>query len=78
MFYMIGVVGSAIVLAPIAVAIAAVIVAVMCFNFLIRELMLAAWDISVQAISDIESFVNGLVSEKTSSVASVAKEVNAK
>lgn len=67
-----GVVVSAIALAPIAVIIAAIIIAVMTFNFIARELMLAAWDISVQAISDVESFVKSLVSEKT---ASIAKEV---
>ena len=59
---------SAIVLAPIAVALAFVIVIVMMFNFIVRELMLAAWDLSVQAISEIEAIVKDLVSEKKTSV----------
>nr|DAO72504.1 MAG TPA: hypothetical protein [Caudoviricetes sp.] len=69
-----GVVVSAIAFAPIAVILAAIVVAVMTFNFVVRELMLAAWDLSVQAISDIEGFVKALVSEKTS----VVKEVTSK
>lgn len=68
-----GVVVSAIALAPIAVIIAAIIIAVMTFNFIARELMLAAWDLSVKAISDVESFVEALISEKKTSV---AKEAN--
>ena len=71
-----GMVISAIALAPVAVVLATIVVAVMTFNFIIRELMLAAWDLSVQAISDIEDFVKALVSEKTSVV--VVKEVNSK
>lgn len=67
---------SAIVLAPIAVALAFVIVIVMMFNFIVRELMLAAWDLSVQAISEIEVFVKDLVSEKNTT--SVVKEVTTK
>lgn len=59
---------SAIVLAPIAVALAFIIVMVMMFNFIVRELMLAAWDLSVQAISEIEAIVKDLVSEKKTSV----------
>lgn len=59
---------SAIVLAPIAVALAFVIVIVMTFNFIIRELMLAAWDLAEKAISEIEVFVKDLVSEKVTSV----------
>ena len=70
--FTIGVLVSAITLAPVAVLAGFAIVIVMAFNFLVRELMLAAWDISVQAISDVESFVKCLVSEKT---ASIAKEV---
>lgn len=69
-----GMVISAIALAPVAVVLAAIVVAVMAFNFIIRELMLAAWDLSVQAISDIEGFVKTLISENTS----VVKEVNSK
>lgn len=65
---------SAIALAPVAVLAGFAIVIVMAFNFLVRELMLAAWDLSVQAISDIEGFVKALVSEKTS----VVKEVTSK
>ena len=74
--YTFGVVISALTLAPITVALAAVIVIVMMFNFIVRELMIAAWDLSVQAISEIEVFVNDLVSEKNTT--SVVKEVTTK
>ena len=73
--YTFGVVISALTLAPITVALAAVIVAVMAFNFIVRELMLAAWDLAVKAVSEIEVFVKDLVSEKTTSV---VKEVTTK
>lgn len=73
--YTFGVVISALTLAPITVALAAVIVAVMAFNFIARELMLVAWDLAVKAVSEIEVFVKDLVSEKTTSV---VKEVTTK
>lgn len=66
---------SAIVLAPIAVALAFVIVIVMTFNFIVRELMLAAWDLAVKAVSEIEVVVKDFVSEKNTSV---VKEVTTK
>ena len=66
---------SAIVLAPIAVALAFVIIIVMTFNFIVRELMLAAWDLAVKAVSEIEVVVKDFVSEKNTSV---VKEVTTK
>lgn len=74
--FTLGVVISAIAIAPVAVVLAFIIVMVMMFNFVVRELMLAAWDLSVQAISEIEVFVKDLVSEKNTT--SVVKEVTTK
>lgn len=70
-----GMVISAIALAPVAVVLAAIVVAVMTFNFVVRELMLAAWDLAEKAIAEIEVFVKDLVSEKNTSV---VKEVTTK
>ena len=72
--FTLGVVISAIAIAPVAVVLAFIIVMVMMFNFIVRELMLAAWDLSVQAISEIEAIVKDLVSEKKTSVS--VKEAN--
>ena len=66
---------SAIALAPVAVLAGFAIVAVMAFNFVVRELMLAAWDLAAKAVSEIEVFAKDLVSEKTTSV---VKEVTTK
>ncbi len=75
MFYMIGAIGSAIILVPVAVVVAFAICFIFMFNLIARELMLAAWDLAMDAVSDIEVFVKDLVSE-TASVTTVKEGRN--